>query len=415
MQDNIKNYTLENGLQVYFLKDSKKHNVEVNLVVKFGGLDKDFLIDGKEVRFCDGMAHLLEHYTLEASEYGLLMQQFNKRYMYSNGYTNKFRTLYFFNAVKYVDEGLELLIKGIHKPDFTNERLDFIKNAIREEIRMTRDSRSRRLLELMVSQLFRKLSYRSVIGTISEIDAITLDEVKKAFKALYIPKNEMIFVSGNFNEEEMLDKIKKLYCELEFETHDVKRISIDEPKEVSKQKEKLVFPVAEPIYQLTFKLDVGKLSNEDQAKLFFYLDIFLDANFSKLSKIYSQLKEENVIKRGIDTDNIMFHRYWLISIGAFTEKKDRLKEVVLDRIKHPIFNKDDYDLLLNEIKMKAVLREEHLSSVMDNLINNITLLDYYHLDDIEFLDKLTFEEYQSFINALDFSQYIETEVVDYEK
>lgn len=411
----IKKHILDNGLEIYFFPDHSKHNVEVNLVVKFGGLSKEFFIDEKKVFFSDGMAHLLEHYTLEASEYGLLMQEFDKRYMLSNGYTNKFRTLYYFDAVKYIDEGLELLIKGIHRPIFTEERLSFVKNAIREEIRMTQDSRSRRLLELETSQLFKNISFRSVIGTIDEIDAVTLDAVKQIFKTFYTPKNEMIFISGNFEEEKMLQKIKQLYSELAFENHDIKPIMIEEANEVSKKKDILYFPVAEPIYELTFKIDISNLSGIEKDKLFYYLMIFCDANFSKMSKTCTQLKQEKVIKRKVNIDNVIFPNYFLLSIGSFTDQKQKLKEVILDKINHRQFNEEDYHLLLNENKVKAVLREEQLSDVMANFIDNIFLLNYEHVDDSEFFDTLSFEEYQSFINALDFSNYIETEVLDEKK
>ena len=131
-----------------------------------------------------------------------------------------------------------------------------------------------------------------------------------------------------------------------------------------------------------------------------------------MSKTCTQLKKEQVIKRKIDIDNIIFPNYFLLSIGAFTIQKERLKEVILDKINHRQFNEEDYHLLLNKNKVKAVLREEQLSDVMDNFINNIFLLNFEHVDDSAFFDTLSFEEYQSFINTLDFSNYIETEVLN---
>lgn len=41
--------------------------------------------------------------------------------MYTNGVTNRLYTRYYFDAVKYIDEGLEILIKGIHRSIFQNK------------------------------------------------------------------------------------------------------------------------------------------------------------------------------------------------------------------------------------------------------------------------------------------------------
>lgn len=78
MQINIKSYQLENGLTVYFYPDRTKHSVIVNLIVKFGGKDTDVIIDGEYYHLKNGMAHLLEHYTIEQNQYGNLISLLTK-------------------------------------------------------------------------------------------------------------------------------------------------------------------------------------------------------------------------------------------------------------------------------------------------------------------------------------------------
>ena len=48
MPNNLTTYVLDNGLTVYFYNDNNKHSIHAELVTKYGGRYKDFILDGKE-------------------------------------------------------------------------------------------------------------------------------------------------------------------------------------------------------------------------------------------------------------------------------------------------------------------------------------------------------------------------------
>lgn len=415
MQSKMNFYELDNGLKLYFYPDYTKHSVMVNLIVKFGGIYSDYMIDGKHYHLVDGMAHLLEHYTIEQSKYGIIISELTKRFMKANGYTNRNRTVYYFDAVKYTDEGLNLLLKGIHSPVFTEERLSFTKNSIREEIRADQDSLNSRMNQIKMDQLFKKYSYRSTIGTIEQINNITIQDVENAFYSFYQPANEIIVVAGNFNEKEMLEKIKTLYQELNFVSHKVELEKLKEPKEVNKKEDTLYFPTARPIYELTFKVPVHHMSVEQKMKLDWYLPIFLDMNFGILSPVQQKLKNEKIIDHSIQNSFSIFEDYWLIQIGSYTEQKEVFKKEIFNVLKTPVVDKEIYDLSINESKMYVSLRPEQLNIIVPPFIENLIMFSYPYLDKVEYLDTFSFDEYLNMINQLDFSSFIETEVIDTEK
>ena len=412
MQINIKSYQLENGLTVYFYPDRTKHSVIVNLIVKFGGKDTDVIIDGEYYHLKNGMAHLLEHYTIEQNQYGNLISLLTKKFMYTNGVTNRLYTRYYFDAVKYIDEGLEILIKGIHRSIFSEQNLEITKHAIREEIRGVQDSIGRRINVLEMEQLFHNRSYRSNIGTISDIDHITIEEVEKIYHAFYQPSNEIIVVAGNFQEKKMLEKIKTLYHELSFESHTIKRVLTEEPSTVRNKKAVLNFPTARPIFELSFKIPVGHLTGEQKLKLDWYMSIFFEMNFSILSSIVKKLKDRKVIDKNLVLSSNFFDDYLIVKIGSYTNKKEELEKEIFETLKHPRLDADVYELSIREKKLKVSLRPEKLNDVIDPFIDNLMYFDYPHLDSVAYLDTLSIQEYQEMIHKLDFSNYCTVEVID---
>lgn len=412
MQTNIKSYQLENGLTVYFYPDCTKHSVIVNLIVDFGGKDTDVMIDGEYYHLKDGMAHLLEHYTIEQNQYGNLISLLTKKFMHTNGITNRLYTSYYFDAVKYIDEGLEILIKGIHQPIFSEQNLEITKHAIREEIRGTQDSVGRRLSTLETEQLFHNRSYRSTIGTISDIDSMTIEDVEKVYRAFYQPSNEIIVVAGNFKEKEMLEKITALYHELSFESHTIKRVLTEEPPTVRNKKAVLNFPTARPIFELSFKIPIGHLTGEQKLKLDWYMSIFFEMNFSILSPIVKKLKDKKVIDKNLVLSSNFFDDYLIVKIGSYTNKKEELEKEIFETLKHPRLDEDVYELSIREKKLKVSLRPEKLSEVIDPFIDNLMYFDYPHLDSVAYLDTFSIQEYQEMISKLDFSNFVKTEVID---
>lgn len=412
MQTKIKTYQLENGLTIYFYPDHTKHSVMVHLIVKFGGKDTDVMIDENNYHLPDGMAHLLEHYTIEQNQYGNLISLLTKKFMHTNGITNRLCTCYYFDAVKYIDEGLELLIKGIHQPNFSEKNLEITKHAIREEIRGTQDSIDRRINVLEMRQLFCNRSYRSTIGTISDIDHITIEEVEKIYHAFYQPSNEIIVVAGNFKEKEMLEKITALYHELSFESHTIKRVLTEESPTVRNKKAVLNFPTARPIFELSFKIPIGHLTGEQKLKLDWYMSIFFEMNFSILSPIVKKLKDRKVIDKNLVLSSNFFDDYLIVKIGSYTNKKEELEKEIFETLKHLRLDEDVYELSIREKKLKVSLRPEKLNDVIDPFIDNLMYFDYPHLDSVAYLDILSIQEYQEMIGKLDFSNFVKTEVID---
>ena len=79
---------LKNGLTVVYCQDKTRHSCSLELIVKFGGNNRQFIIDNKEYNLTPGYAHFLEHAIIEHNSYQNLLTLFSKKNIDFNGITN---------------------------------------------------------------------------------------------------------------------------------------------------------------------------------------------------------------------------------------------------------------------------------------------------------------------------------------
>ena len=60
---------LKNGLTIVYCQDKTRHSFSLELIIKFGGNNRQFIIDNKEYNLTPGYAHFLEHAIIEHNSY----------------------------------------------------------------------------------------------------------------------------------------------------------------------------------------------------------------------------------------------------------------------------------------------------------------------------------------------------------
>lgn len=406
----IEKVTLQNGLTIYLYKDKRKHTTIFQLITRFGGATKDFIIDNKEKHFQDGIAHILEHFIVECNNYGNFLDILGQKEMNTNAITSQNCTRYFFEAVENVEFGIKTILNCIYSPVFTNENLEKLKEPIYQEIRGKENNRFFHENIEVLKNIFHKVNFHSTGGTIEDVKNTTLEDVKLCYESFYHPNNQLIIVAGNFNKDKVLKIIEEETKKLNIPKHNVKKIDIKEKKEVRKKYGQIIFPTPTSYLEVTYKVPINHLSNIEKLKLDFYIHYFFDMNLGVTSPLYKKLVKEKIITTGINRSNRKINDYLLISIGAYTSKKTLLKEEIIKSIKNIIMDKEIFELDKKNTILDIILREESLSSVVGPLIGNIIDFDYPYPDTVEDIQKLNFEEYKNMISSLDFSNYTITTI-----
>jgi predicted Zn-dependent peptidase len=205
----FKEYKLDNGLRVILSEDHSAPAYSLAMTYDVGSRDE------KEGR--TGFAHLFEHMMFQGSanvgkgeHVGLIDNNGGN----SNGTTTEDRTNYFESLpANQLDLGLFLEADRMRALAVNQANLNNQRNAVQEEKRLGQDNQPYGdAFETDAATAFDNFAYKhSVIGSMEDLNAATLQDVQAFFKRYYAPDNAVLTLVGDFQSDEALSKIKKYF------------------------------------------------------------------------------------------------------------------------------------------------------------------------------------------------------------
>ena len=200
---------LDNGLRVLIAEDHYAPVYAICVDYKVGSKD--------EHKGRTGFAHLFEHMMFKGSENvgpGELDFLIYTNGGNSNGTTNTDRTSYYEVLPKnQVDLGLFLEADRMHGLVITQENLENQRQAVKEERRLRGDNQAYgNVSEKLEGLMYDNFAYHhSVIGSMEDLDAATVSDVKEFFRVYYAPNNAVLALVGDLDTQQTLAKVKKYF------------------------------------------------------------------------------------------------------------------------------------------------------------------------------------------------------------
>jgi len=282
---NFKEFKLKNGLRVFLVEDHSAPVVSLALIYDVGSRN--------ERQGRTGFAHLFEHMMFQGSEQvgkGEYMQLVFNNGGNLNGTTNEERTLYFETLpANQLDLALFLEADRMRGLDITKENLDNQRNAVQEERRLGLDNQAYgRFRERFDEMMFDNPAYKhSVIGSMEDLNAASVEDVKDFFRIYYAPNNAALALVGDFKSAEALEKIKKNYESIPAQPTPAK-VDTTEPAQTAERR----YTMEDPLAQLTL-LNIGYkgvIGNTPDAYALQVLSTVLGSGQS--SRLYQRLVKE---------------------------------------------------------------------------------------------------------------------------
>jgi len=207
-------FVLDNGLTLLVHEDHKAPIVAVNIWYHVGSKNER---EGKT-----GFAHLFEHLMFNGSEnfrddYFKEMEKIGATDM--NGTTNNDRTNYFENVpTSALDIALwmESDRMGHLLGAVTQEILDEQRGVVQNEKRQGEDQPYGKVWELITKSTYPKAHPYSwtVIGSMEDLNAASLEDVQNWFKTYYGPSNAVIVLAGDIDPQTALEKVRKYFGDI---------------------------------------------------------------------------------------------------------------------------------------------------------------------------------------------------------
>jgi len=224
----VKEYRLKNGLTVVLHSDKSTPIVGVNLFYHVGSKN--------EAPGRTGFAHLFEHMMFQGSgNYVDGWRAVDDLGGNVNGTTDQDRTFYYevvpsntLERVLYMEaDRMSNLLAAMSQEKLDNQR-DVVKNERRFRVdNVPYGNMFERIGEIMYPE--DHPYHHSVIGSMEDLSAASLDDVKGFFRQYYVPNNAVLVIAGDFDEAKTRGWVEKYFGPIA-KGADIKRPNTPEPK-----------------------------------------------------------------------------------------------------------------------------------------------------------------------------------------
>jgi zinc protease len=208
----IKEHKLDNGLTILTLEDHSAPIVSYQVWFKVGSRN--------ERPGITGISHLFEHMMFKGSKN--IKPEEHAKLVQANGgvlnaWTSNDNTTYFENLPA---DKLELAVRLEAERqvnlNITPENLTSEREVVKEERRLRTDnSPFGAVIEQLYAAAYTAHPYHwPVVGWMSDLDAITLEDCQEYYRTHYAPNNATVALVGDFKTEEAVALVKKYYGDM---------------------------------------------------------------------------------------------------------------------------------------------------------------------------------------------------------
>ena len=373
---------LENGLQVIIVPKKNLQKKYVIWATHFGSIDNQFIDKetGEKIKIPDGVAHFLEHKMFEQKDGTDSLYTLMALGIDANAYTTNDHTAYLFECTDHFYEGLDELMDYVQNPYFTDKNVEKEKGIIGQEIQMYDDDPGWQLYMGTMDCLYKNNPIKiDIAGTINSISKITPEILYKCYNTFYHPSNMVFVVVGEFEPEDIFEKIKKRIKKSE-NRDEIQRIYPIEDKEINKKYEEKVMEVSVPIFMIGIKDDI---TTDDIVKKHIGIEIILNMLIGKSSKLYSKLYKEGMLMSPPDIDYEFSSQYAHVLIsGQSTNSKKVYEEILkeIEKMKQKEIDAKEFERIKKKIYGDYAIEYNNVSNIgrmfVSDFVKGINSFEY---------------------------------------
>jgi zinc protease len=296
---------LANGLRVIVSEDHTAPVYSIAVHYNVGSRD--------ERQGRTGFAHLFEHMMFKGSENIGPGEHFMLVFVNGgsmNGTTDKDRTLYFETLpANQLDLGIFLEADRMKSLAITKDNLDNQRNAVQEERRLGVDNQPYgKTFELIDTLAYENPAYEhSVIGSMADLNAASVEDVASFFKTYYAPNNAVVAIVGDVDTKVAIEKVRKAFESIPSQPAPPK-VDLSEPAQTAERRQTIEDPLARlPRVDIVFKVPPRNTPDDDAMQV---LGTVLSSGRS--SRLFQQIVREQQL-----TPNVQAGRDPSLGIGLF--------------------------------------------------------------------------------------------------
>ena len=387
----------DSGLNIYIMPRKGYSSYHAIFGTKYGSVDSEFVVPGEDnvTKVPDGIAHYLEHKMFDQPDGSNVFDKFSAYGGEANAFTSFNMTAYLFSCTENFEKNLETLMDYVQSPYFTPESVQKEQGIIGQEIRMYDDNAGWRVFFNFLGLLYNNNPVKlDIAGTCESIAEIDSDLLYKCYSTFYNLSNMTLFVTGDFDENAILEVIEKNIKNNVPFTEEIKRIYPEEPKAVAGKFKEQSITVATPLFMMGWKDNDTGFSGKKLLRKSIEMEIITEMIFGKSSELYNELYDAGLINQNFGFEYSPHIDYAYTAIEG--ESKDPVlvhKKITehVDKLRKEGLSKDDFE------RIKKVIWGDYIRSFNDiegyaHSFLTMSFLDILYFDYFEEYEKITFED-----------------------
>ena len=372
--DEVKSFTLKNGMEIFVLENSSIPNANMYLFYKVGSRNEHIGITG--------ISHFFEHMMFNgAKKYG--PKQFDRTMEANGGSNNAYTTE---NITAYTDwfpsSALEIIF------DLEADRiahLNFDSSMIESERGVILSERSTGLENDPLEELWQEVQATAfiahpymwpVIGWESDIKNWAKQDLENYFHTYYAPNNCVVVISGDVKFDQIKNLAEK-YFEPIPSAPTPRKIHTIEPEQTGERSVFVQREVPTPYLMITYH--VPQSGSED----YYALDLLSSIlSQGRSSRLYSSLVEEKQVALDAGTmygdafDPTLFYFYGICNDGV---KASELETAILDEVQK-IITAGINEHELQKVKNQKLMEFYRTLETINGLSNTIGTYELFFGD-----------------------------------
>jgi len=333
---------LDNGLRIVTVPMEDNPAVTVLVMVETGSK--------YESKNTNGLSHFLEHMMFKGTTKRPTAMDITKELdslgAHYNAFTGQEYTGYYAKVSKEkIDSALDIVSDIYLDPLLNEKEIEKEKGVIIEEIRMYQDLPHRHIHDVFLSLVYGdQPAGWNVAGTEDTVKSFKREDFKKYLEEHYVAEATTVVVSGSFNEQEVIEKIKGKFSNISTSKNQPKLKVIEEqnsPRIILKFKE-----TDQAHIVLGVRSYDARSTNDSTISV---LATLLGGGMS--SRLFQKLREEMGVGYYVraNQDSYTDHGILAISTGIDTKRIDEVISTLISECKK-IVNEDITEEELNRVK-----------------------------------------------------------------
>lgn len=322
----FKKITLDNGLRIVLTPQKESLSATVLVLVEAGSKN--------ETKEISGISHFLEHMCFKGTKKRPkamdIASELDALGAIYNAFTGLERTGYYIKAKSdYLDNILDIVSDIYLNQKFDAQEADKEKGIIIEEINMINDDPSRKVWDHFTELLYGdQPAGWDVAGTAETVTKMSQEDLVKYHKEHYVADSTVVVVAGDFNKDEVVEKIKNYFANIPSSK------KIQKSSTIERQEKPEVSAHYKETDQTHLILGVRAFDNLDKRKyvLMLLADILGGGSSSRL---FQRIREDMGAAYYVyaDADLYSDHGFLAVAAGADNKKTEKVVDAIVEEIR----------------------------------------------------------------------------------